>query len=418
MRWLLVFALLLGGCRPTWLRTYRIDFQTINDNNSLLVLEGTTNLPPQAPLEASLTDSYGRRLARSETVVGPQGAFSTVLDLAGVPGRRALSLEVRFDPQRAPVHVLAKTGTKGEGMTGPQVETFADRSILVRRVSMMLAMDERQSALRDTERGEEGVRELEGYVARHPQDGQALLLLAVSQLKARPQERHAGSEAHALLQRGLALQGANQEVMLEAKLWASRLDSEEKARKAERDRVKKQDPSENLRHNRVIVPGRSLGEITLGEPLRILSRRYTLDHTNFQSYDPVETFGLKGAFKVEVRVDRTTGRVVGVSTRSDFFRLEGGLGVGSLRQEVEEKYGALPVEFGAEEKRDDGCLYSEGQVTLTNGLVLTIERRTDPTFPLPVDTVSAIEVVGVEEEAVTPELTPGPEETPAVAPSP
>lgn len=417
MRWLLVLTLLLVGCRATWLRTYRLDFQTINDNNSLLVLEGTTNLPPQAPLEASLTDSYGRRLARSETVVSSHGTFSTVLDITGVPGRQALSLDVRFDPQRAPVHVLAKTGTKGENMAGSQVETFADRSILVRRVSMMLAMDERQSALRETDRGEEGVRELEVYVARHPEDGQALLLLAVAQLKTRPQQRHAGSEAHALLQRGMALQGAKEEVMLEAKLWASRLDNEEKARKAERDRVKKQDPSENLRHNRVIVPGRSLGEITLGEPLRILARRYTLDHPDFRTYDPVETFGLKGAFKVEVRIDRTTGRVVGVSTRSDFFRLEGGLGVGSLRQEAEEKYGALPVEFGPEEKGADGVLHSEGQVSLGNGLVLTIERRTNPTFPLPVDSISAIEVVGVEEEVVAPDLTPAAEETPA-APSP
>jgi len=350
-RWLLIVALLVVGCRPAWVRTYRLDFTTLNDNNSLLVIEGKTNLPTQAPLEAVLSDGYGRRLARSETVVTSRGTFSTVVDLTGAPGRQALTLEVRYDPQRAPVHVLAKTGTKGEAMTGAQVEMFADRAILVRRLSMMLAMDERQSALRETERGEEGVKELEAYVARHPDDGQALLMLAVACLKARPQERHAGSEAHALLQRGMALQGANQEVMLEAKLWASRLESEEKARKAERERQKKADPSENLRSNRVIVPGRSLGEIVLGEPLRVLSRRYTLDHYTFAGTEPVETFVLKGNFKVEARVDKSTGRVVGVLTRSDFFRLEGGLGVGSLLQEAEEKYGTLPVEFGAEEQK-------------------------------------------------------------------
>ncbi len=108
-RWLRILALLVVGCRPNWVRTYRLDFQTLNDGNRLLSIEGTTNLPTQAPLEAVLTDNYGRQLARSQASVTPRANFSMVLDISAAPGGVPLTLEVRYDPQHAPVHVMART---------------------------------------------------------------------------------------------------------------------------------------------------------------------------------------------------------------------------------------------------------------------------------------------------------------------
>ena len=86
-----------------------------------------------------------------------------------------------------------------------------------------------------------------------------------------------------------------------------------------------------------------------------------------------------------------------MATQSDFFQMEGGLGVGSLLQEAEEKLGlSLPITFGPEERRADGNLYAVGEVELTTGLKLTVERRTNPTFPVPVDTIVRMEVVAQE----------------------
>ncbi|MBI3924073.1 MAG: hypothetical protein HY319_00895 [Armatimonadetes bacterium] len=394
----LVLALLVmvvAGCTIRPVRTYELTATVTNDANQLLVVEGTTSLPEGAPVEAILFDRDGRRLAADQGVVQDSSYF-VVLDVRRAPGFVPLTLEVAYDPVIAPAEVREQTGLLGEAMNGEQVEESHGRCRLVERAGVVMVVNTRQAAFREIQ-GEGSLRELESYIARNPRDAEVMVHLGLAYLKWRPAERRVGSRAHALLQRAVQID-PDTEMSLEARLWLSKLEADQRARAAERAHREalSTGPGGRFSTNSRIVPGEALGEVRLGMPLRALMRRFAPEQIPDLSGPGVVDVRFPAYHDLTVTVDRETSRVLSASSTSDFFRLPAGVGVGSLIQEFYPVYPRIPVVFGEPETLPDGTRVAWGAVRL-EGLLLVVERRTEPQFGIPVDRVVEIGVLPPDE---------------------
>ncbi len=396
MRKLLVLGLLFAtGCTITPVRRYDLSVQLTNDANRALAVEGRTNLPEGAPIEATLvTPDDGLTLSSSRGMVR-RGRYYLVLDVQRAPGGQPLDLEVMFDPMLAPVDLREKVGPQGVGMGGPLAEERAGRTVLVRHVGVLFPMESREAALRsiDPTNPEVGVQRMESYVLRNPQDTQAAVVLALALIHAREPERHAGSRAHALLERALDLDPTG-DYPVEARQWLTQMQTEARELEAQRvlrERMDNANPRRMVQTNSTVIPGEQLGGVKVGAPAGQLFAQFWPDH--FPSYQgtEVETVAIKDLYDVKVGIDPRTKRIVSASTHSEFYRLEGAVQVGSLLQEVREYYPSARPVYGDARVLADGTEESVG-IADVGGLRIEVTRRVDPEFRLPVVTVSGFEV--------------------------
>lgn len=392
----LLMVALLAGCTVRMVTSYKLDARITNEANNLLTVEGETNLPEGAPVEAQLLDKGGRRLARGEGQVR-DGHYFVVLDVGRVPGYTHHQLVVDFDPIVAPYSVTDLTGKRGEAMTGDQLEFEAGRYRLVKRLDLVLEVNDRQAGYRELERGDlaGAVRELESHLQRNPRDLDATMRLAETYIEWRKAEQRAGTRAYALFQRVVDLSPESEQAG-RARLWISRIEAERRAREAQAELQRSLKNGGRFREVKTIKPGRALGAITLGMPYRPLARRFApLSRPDF-SGGGVEKVVFKDFNGVSVGVDRRTHKIVWAATESDFYELPNGLKVGSVIQEFRGKMRVRTPRYGKVSSDSEGYEVSYGDVPL-DGLVLTFQRRTDPTFRLPVDRLHRITVVAREQ---------------------
>lgn len=384
-------GLLASGCHLTLVKKVQLEAVLVNDDNTLLSIEGHTNLPDQAVIETRLMDERGRRWSSGTGAVS-DGRFVVVLDISHCPGFKPLQLDVYFDPLVANAAVQSLTGSRGEALGGPLVLDQHDRLLVLRRMSVMLQMTHREAALRKLESGDGDVSELESYLARHPNDAEALIGLGLAYLKQRPSERHPGSKAITFVSRGLALGPKSDKLELEAKLWLSRLEAEERRLAMERERVSQPKPSEAFVSETLVSPGEALGAFRLGMRLKYLVRHFSVDHLPSDQTTGTEVFHISEFPGLELKVDRQEGLLVSASSTNPLFRTQEGLRVGSLIDEVRQWLPDAAITYGPDQVGEDGRLRAEGKLEL-DGLVLTVERTVNPDFPLPAEAISKIEVI-------------------------
>lgn len=387
---LILACCLLAGCTVRAVRDFELTARVLNDSNHLLVVEGNSDLPDGAPIEAVLVDRDGRRLAASRGELR-DSIYFVVLDVRRAPGFVPLTVEVAYDPLLAGAAVTETTGPRGEAMNGDQVEESHGRNRLVSRMDVVLVVSTRQAAMREL-KGEGSLRELEAYVARNPRDTIAMVELALAYLNWRPSERRMGSRAHALLVRAVQI-NPDTDMTVEARLWLSKLEAEERARQAHRAyrQALATGPGGRFSTNSTVVPGKALGEIRLGMPLRALVRRFAPDGIPDLSGEGVVEIRFPEYHGLTVTVDKQSQQVVS-ATATGFFRLPSGAGVGSLVQEFYSDYPRIRVAFGEPETQEDGTRVSYGAVRL-KGLFLMLERRQGSGFGIPVDKVIEIGVL-------------------------
>lgn len=393
--WLLALAL-TTGCTITPVHRYDLSVELTNDANRALAVEGRTNLPEGAPIEAILsTPRDGLTVSTSRGKV-KRGRYFLVLDVQRAPGGEALDLEVMFDPMLASLELREKVGPGGVGMGGPLTEERDGRTVLVRRLGVLFPMESREAAMRSIDPGnpQQGIQRMESYVLRNPTDTQAAVVLALVLLETSEPERHAGSRAHALLERAFDLNPTGT-FPPEAREWLTRLQTEERELAAQRqlqERLANSNPRRIVQMNSSVIPGQQLGGVLVGRPAARLFAQFWPDH--FPSYQgtQVETLSIKDLYDVQIGVDPVSKNIVSASTHSEFFRLEGGtLGVGSLLQEVQALYPSARPRYGQARVLEDGTEESVG-VADVGGLRLEVTRRVDPEFRMPVATVSGLEV--------------------------
>ncbi len=393
----ILILLCLGGCTVRLVQDFTLTARLVNESNKLLSIEGESNLPEGAPIEARLLDKKGRRLARGQGQIR-EGAYFIVLDVARVPGFSRHSLQVFYDPIIAPGEVTDVTGPRGEAMRGGQVQFEAGRYLLLENVNVVLEVNNRMAGYRQLESGDlaAAVRELESHLQRNPRDVDATLRLAQTYLEWRQAENRTGTRAHLLLQRVIDLAPESEQAR-QAHLRLARIDAERRAAKARLALRQSMANGGRFRTEKRVVPGKALGAIKLGMPYRVLARRFpTLSPPQLKGTG-VEEVVLRDFNGVSVGVDRLTRRIVWARAEGvDFYELDQGLKMGSPLQAFRGKYPIRRPNYGAVSVDQEGFEVSYGTVLL-EGLSLTFQRRTDPMLKLPVDRLYAVEVFAPED---------------------
>jgi hypothetical protein len=376
--------LLLAGCHLTWVRPVRLDLELTNDRNELLSVEGNTNLPDGALLEARLTQADGRRWAVGRGWVRA-GRYFMVLEVSRCPGFKPLNLDVIFDPLTASSEVQRVVGQRGEAMSGDLLVESHDRYLIVKRTRVILTMSARAMALRRLQQGDGDVADLQSYLVRHPNDAESLIGLGLAYLKHRPSENHVHSEAYKFLQQGVAARPASNALEMEARLWLSRLD--EKARREAEERERRKAPTFSSRFvtENLISPGQALGAFQLGMSQQFLGLSFRLRPT-----------GRPGEFTVDplpglLLTFNENGLLSKAASTEVRYRTQEGIGPGSDVQDLLRVLPALQIEWSEPEIKEDNRAHRQATVRL-QGLTLLLEQSYDPAFPLRESTVKQVEV--------------------------
>lgn len=377
--------LALAGCHMTWVRSIRLQVQLTNDRNELLTVEGDTNLPDGALIEARLSQKDGRRWAGGRGWVR-QGHYFVVLEINRCPGFRPLNLDVFFDPVLASASVQQVVGTRGEAMSGDLLVESHDRLLVLKRTRVMLTMSARDMALRRLQQGDGDVEELQSYLTRHPNDAESLIGLGLAFLKHRPSQQYVNSDGYKLLQQGILNKPASNALEMEARLGLARLD--EKARREAEERERRQAPTYSSRfvNETLIRPGQALGAFRLGMGHQFLAMSFRMRPTQIKSQYTIDVIpGLVLTFAGE------DGALERASTTDIRYRTQEGIGPGSDVEELQRVLPSLKIEFGPARVGDDGRAHRYTTVEL-RGLKLLLEQSYDPAFPLPESTVKQVEV--------------------------
>jgi hypothetical protein len=402
---LLALSLAQTGCQFVRVHKIELSADIVNDDDTLLTVEGQTNLPDGAEVEAILSDTRGRRLAFERGQVS-HGKYFSVLDISQAPGFRILSLEVFFDPLTASAQVQGLTGSRGEAMSGPLIEDSHERQIAIVRRRLMLQMSPREAMLRKLGSGDGDMSELESLLTRHPDDPEILIGLGLAYLKQRPSERHPNSRAEVFIKQGIALHPRSRQLELQARLWLSRLEAEAREVAEQEARAQHTQPADPFHTQSEIRPGEGMGAFHLGMPGRFIRRHFLLEEEAGAVNATEDRYALTDLRGVEVGLDRTTGNLTSLATTDPRFKTSAGVGVGLLIEDVRKSIPAVgAIAYGPEEKRADGRLYIQGKVEL-NGLTLTFERNTNPVFPVPMERVIKVEVTVASSAETTATPTP------------
>lgn len=380
-----IALLLLCACTITPVKSFKLKAQLTNDANRLLTVEGTTNLPQDAPLEVAVFEESGRRVILTETTVDG-GRFYALIDLTSLSGYTPYRVEVAYDPLLAGYDVTDITGARGEAMNGEQVEYKNGRYRLVEEFALTLSGEGKSLAF--NEDPAVMVKQLEKACLERPDDMQAKLQLALALLRWSEGERRPGTRADRLLHKVIEVM-PNSTHAETAKMWIGRIEAEDKARRAEAELNEQIAGGGLFTRRRRVVPGRSLGAIRLGMPYRALGRRFKVKRRPSFKDQEVITVEFKDFKGVSVGVDSATRKIVWASTTDPFFKLDGGYGVGSVIQEVP---GLRTPKFGEFEKDDKGYDVAYGVVS-RRGIEYTIARKKDPVTKFPLDVIDEIRIL-------------------------
>lgn len=390
---LALLLLALPGCAVWRARPVALEAEVVNDGNRVLTLEGQAQLPDRAPLEAVLTETEERVVARGRGTVH-HGRWFLTLDVSLAPGNTPMDLAVVFDPVDAPSEVQREVGGEGQRMVGEGVEFDGSHPRLVERLRIVLPMNRRDAGIREVMAGdfEAGIAALEPVLERTPGDVEAGAWLGLALLQRYPAERRPRSRAHqALLAARKA--GVGEPARSQVEEWLARLEREASLddRRRERSHEERAARERQERRKRLVEPGRALGGIDLGAEAGVVFGQYRPAAFPTWGTDPVVvTFPqLPG---VEVEFDGGTRLVTRISTSSEGQRLEGGLGVGSPFMAFQERFPGLQARFGPLQAGPDGVRRSRGEVRSAEGLLVVVEREVDD-LGLPMDGVVAIGVV-------------------------
>lgn len=379
----------LQACHLTWVRRIHLDAELLNDRNQLLTVEGRCNLPDGAQIEARLLDKDGRRWSGGKGLI-QDGRYYIILEVSRCPGFRPLNLNLFFDPLVASAKVQRYTGTRGEAMEGPLVVDSHDRSMVLLRKRVVLTMSARQANLRRLEAGDGDLDELRSYLARHPNDAHSLIGLGLAFLKRRPSQHYKNSEAYKMLREGILNKPAETSLEMEARLWIARLDDKDRREREERERAKAPSYSARFQDQHLVRPGQALGAFELGMGRSFLSRSFRLQPSDQSNLAFIEEFP-----NMRLTFSNEDGRLERVSTQDVRFRTQEGIGPGSDLAELKRVLPDLKIQFGLEETRADGRVYSNTTVLL-EGIQLVVERSYDPNIPLPQETIKEVEVFKVK----------------------
>mgnify|MGYP003606083491 FL=1 len=376
--------LALAGCHLTWVRPIHLDVQLTNDRNELLSVEGSTNLPDGALIEARLAQTDGRRWATGRGWVH-EGRYYIVLEVNRCPGFKPLNLDVFFDPVVASANVQRVVGSRGEAMSGDLLVESHDRILLLQRTRIVLTMSARELALQRLQQGDGDVDELQSYLVRHPNDPESLIGLGLAYLKHRPSHQHVHSEAYKLLQQGVLGKPASNSLEMEGRLWIARLDEKARREAEERERRKAPTYSNRFISETLIRPGQALGAFHLGMGEQFLRMSFRLRPTD-----------IRGKFTIDVIPGLVLtftegGNLIKASTTDIRYRTQEGIGPGSDVEELQRVLPTLTIAFSPPETGQDGRAHRYATVEL-KGLNLYLEQSYDPKFPLPESTVKQVEV--------------------------
>lgn len=381
----IVLGCCLQACHLTWVRRIHLDAELLNDRNQLLIVEGRSNLPDEALIEARLLDKDGRRWSSGKGLI-QNGRYYIILEVSRCPGFRPLDLNLFFDPLVASAKVQRYTGTRGQAMEGPLVVDSHDRAMVLLRKRVVLTMSARQANLRRLEAGDGDIDELQSYLARHPNDAHSLIGLGLAFLKQRPSQRYKDSEAYKMLREGIRHKPAETNLEMEARLWVARLEDKDRREKEERERAKAPSYSARFQDQHLVRPGEALGAFELGMGRSFLAMSFRLQPSDQPNVAFIQEFpGLRLTFSTK------DGKLERIATQDTRFRTQEGIGPGSDLEDLKRVVPGLTIRFGPEETRADGRVYSTTTVPL-EGIDLLVERSYDPIVPIPQATIREIEV--------------------------
>lgn len=384
-----------------------MSFQATNTADHILVVEGETNLPAGSPLKAELQTREGRVMLRDSAVVS-HGKFFFDFDLKGLNGLNLYQVNVRFDPQTAPLGVRQVTGLWGEALEGPGVKEVSSRRLVEQKIEVILAAggegqdwEGRDFADMETSDRARLVAQLEQVIDDRPTDRNAKFALARAYIAGDPRERASGTRAYALLKE-VAGGPEGDSLTTQAGKLTQTIEGEETQKQAVNEQRKKIAEGDRFQTETTIWPGRAIGAFSLGATYISVARHLKLDRPpDFSNPDLPGVVQLKKPAGLELRFDSRSRRLIAIRVTSDRFTLPEGFGVGSLLQQLQQAYGkdAVPTpQFRSQETRADGRLISRG-VTEASGVEFEILREIDPTFGLPLDKVTAITVFAPPPEA-------------------
>lgn len=400
---LLLTLALAAGCRVTWVRNIQLTTRLLNDHNELLTVEGNCNLPDGAVLEARLRDRAGRRWAYGRGEVRNE-RFFTLLEISRCPGFKPLTLEVYFDPLAATARVQEFTGERGEALAGSMLWESHGRILVMKRQRIVLTLSARQARVRRLVAGDGDVDELRSYLARHPDDGMSMIGLGLAFLKQRPSERHPGSEAFRMLLQGVKIGSGDANLDSEGRTWLAAL--EERQRREDEERARREAPPFDPKYltATLVNPGRAVGLFELGTPERALLLNFKLRPTGQPGEFTIAEFP---ELKFALNSDALLARITPLTSR---YATREGLRIGSDGDFLRKLIPGLQVDYQDEAApRANGRIYSHARLEL-EGLNLELERSYDPNFPLPQESVTAMEVV--------PGSPPASSSTPTSSPTP
>jgi hypothetical protein len=376
-----------------------MNFQATNTADHILIVEGTTNLPPGSPLKAELQTRDGQVMLRDSAVVS-RGKFYFDFDLKGLNGLSLYQVKVRFDPQIAPLGVRQSTGLWGERLEGPGVREEQSRRLVERKLEVILTAggqgqdwEGRDFAAMEVSERARIISQLEKLTEEKPEDRHAKLALARAYIVSDSRELASGTRAYALLKE-VASRQSDDHLATQASRITSEIEAREAQARAKAEQRRKISSGERYQKEKTIWPGKSLGAFTLGSAYRIHQRHLKLSHPpDFSDKERPTVLKPTNLPGLELRFD-SRQRLIAIRTTSDQFTLPEGFGVGSLLQELQEAYGkeAIPTpRFQHEGTREDGRTIFRGFV-LAQGVEFEIVRSVDAIFGLPVDKVVAITV--------------------------